>query len=152
MQSLLHSCHTGIADFINSISINHRQRFFSISSDFNMYCGGCDSIPFWRWLKRNQQFSFLSVTCIDYGGEYLYNLQPNTLTDCFGRYMRTWFGRAIKCIANTLKISTCVSMKMIYPHSWNNFYVHWYTTISYVYCHIYINTSIVRYPRVDIPR
>ena len=62
-----------------------------------MYCGGCGSIPFWRWLKRNQQFSFLSVTCNDYGGEYLYNLQPNNLTDCFGKYMCTWFGRVIKC-------------------------------------------------------
>ena len=55
-----------------------------------MYCGGCGSIPFWRWLKRNQQFS-LSVTCNDYGGEYLYNLQPNNATKCFGEYLCTWF-------------------------------------------------------------
>jgi len=27
------------------------------------------------------------------------------------------FETVIKCIANTLKISTCFSMKMIYPHS-----------------------------------
>ena len=55
-----------------------------------MYCGGCGSIPFWRWLKRNQQFS-LSVTCNDYDGEYLYNLQPNNATKCFGEYLCTWF-------------------------------------------------------------
>jgi len=116
-----------------------------------MYCGGCGNIPFWRWLKRNQQFS-LSVTCNDYDGEYLYNLQPNNVTDCFGEYLCTWFGRLIKCIANTLKISTCFSMKIIYLHSWSNFYVHWYTTISYVYCHIYIDTFIVRCPRVGISR
>ena len=55
-----------------------------------MYCGGCGSIPFWGWLKRNQQFS-LSVICNDYKGEYLYNLQPNNATDCFGEYLCTWF-------------------------------------------------------------
>jgi len=117
-----------------------------------MYCGDCDNIPFWRWLKRNQQFS-LSVTCNDYNGEYLYNLQPNNVTDCFSEYLCTLcFERVIKCIANTLKISNCFSMKIIYPHSWNNFYVHWYTTFSYAYCHIYIDTSIVRCPRVGILR
>jgi hypothetical protein len=44
------------------------------------------------------------------------------------------------------------SMKMIHPHSWNNFYVHWYTTFSYVYYHIYIDKYIVRGTRVSIPR
>ena len=51
---------------------------------FDMYCGGCGSIPFWRWLKKNKHYS-LSVTCNDYGGEYLYNLQPNRATKCFGQ-------------------------------------------------------------------
>ena len=78
-----------------------------------MHCGGCDGIP---WLKINQQFS-LSVTCNDYDGEYLYDLQPNTVTGCFGEYLCTWFERVVKYIANTLKISTCFSMKKIYPHS-----------------------------------
>ena len=80
-----------------------------------MYCGGCGSIPFWGWLKRNQQFS-LSVICNDYKGEYLYNLQPNNATDCFGEYCVLGFQRVIKCIANTLTISTYFSMKMICPH------------------------------------
>ena len=55
-----------------------------------MYCGGCGSIPFWRWLKRNQQFS-LSVTCNDYDGEYLYNLQPNNATKCFGIKIKQFY-------------------------------------------------------------
>ena len=55
-----------------------------------MYCGGCVNVPFWGWLRRNQQFS-LSVTCNDYDGEYLYNLQPDTATNCFGEYVCTWF-------------------------------------------------------------
>ena len=57
---------------------------------FDMYCGGCGSIPFWGWLKRNQQFS-LFVTCNDYDGEYLYNLQPDNATNCFGEYLCAWF-------------------------------------------------------------
>jgi hypothetical protein len=55
---------TEIAYFIDYQLIIDRDIF--ISSKFDMYCGGCGSIPFWRWLKRNQQFS-LSVTCNDYG-------------------------------------------------------------------------------------
>ena len=93
-----------IAYFTDDQLIINRDTF--ISSKFDMYCGGCENIPFWRWLKGNQLFS-LSVTCNDYGGEYLYNLQPNNVTDCFGEYLCTWFERVIKCIANTLKISTC---------------------------------------------
>ena len=123
-----------------------------ISSKFDMYCGGCYNTPFWRWLKRNQQFS-LSVTCNDYDGVYLYNIQPNNDTDCFSEYLCTlYFERVINCIANTLKISTCFSMKMMYPHSWNNVHAHWYATFSYVYYHIYIDKYIVRCPRVSIPR
>ena len=81
-----------------------------------MYCGGCNNIPFWRWLKLNQKFS-TSITCNDYNGEYLYNVQPTNVTDCFGEYFCTWFESVIKCIANTLKILTCFSMKMIYSLS-----------------------------------
>jgi hypothetical protein len=56
-------------------------------------------------MNGDTSFSW-SVTCNDYDGEYLYNLQPNNVTDCFSEYVCTWFGRVIKCIANTLKIST----------------------------------------------
>jgi len=52
-----------------------------------MYCGGCDNIPFWRWLKKNQKFT--SVTCNDYDGESLAKLQPNNFTDCFSEYLCT---------------------------------------------------------------
>ena len=66
-----------------------------------MYCG-CDSIPFWRWLKLNQKFS-TSITCYDYGGEKLYNLQPNDFTDCFSEYLSTFgFESVIKFIAKKL--------------------------------------------------
>ena len=55
-----------------------------------MHCGDCDSIPFWRWLKGNQTFP-TSITCIDYDGEKLSNLQPNNFTDCFSEYLCTFF-------------------------------------------------------------
>jgi hypothetical protein len=60
-----------------------------ISSGFDMYCGGCDNIPFWRWLKLNQTFS-TSVTCSDCDGEKLSNLQANNYTDCFSEYLSTF--------------------------------------------------------------
>ena len=98
-----------IAYFTDDQLIINRDTF--ISSKFDMYCGGCENIPFWRWLKGNQLFS-LSVTCNDYGGEYLYNLQPNNVTDCFREYLSTLgFESIIKFIAYTLKTSTCFSMK-----------------------------------------
>jgi len=64
-----------------------------------MYCGGCENIPFWRWLKLNQKFS-TSITCHDFDGQYLSNLQPNNVTDCFGEYLCTWFWKCyqIYCI------------------------------------------------------
>ena len=71
-----------------------------------MYCGSCDSIPFWRWLKLNQKFS-TSITCYDYNGEKLFNLQPNDFTDCFSEYLSTFgFESVIKFIAYTLRIAT----------------------------------------------
>ena len=51
-----------------------------------MYCGGCDNIPFWRWLKEDQMFP-TSIACNDYGGDQLSDLQPNDFTDCFGEYL-----------------------------------------------------------------
>jgi hypothetical protein len=47
-----------------------------------MYCGRCDTIPFWRWLKLNQKFAY-SIACYDYDGEALSNLQANNFTNCF---------------------------------------------------------------------
>ena len=55
------------------------------SLGFDMYCGGCDNVPFWRWLKLNQKFS-TSITCHDFDREYLSNLQLSNVTDCFGQY------------------------------------------------------------------
>jgi hypothetical protein len=108
-----------------------------------MYCGGCSSIPFWRWLKRNQQFS-LSVTCNDYGGAYLYSLQPNNATTCFGEYLCTWFWKGYQMYPTYIKRIDLFSMKMMYHHSSNNLYVHCYATFSYVCCHIYIDNYILR--------
>jgi hypothetical protein len=71
-----------------------------------MYCGWCHTIPFWRWLKLSQKFSY-SIACYDYDGEALSNLQANNFTDCFGEYLSTFgFESVIKFIAYTLKIST----------------------------------------------
>jgi len=68
-----------------------------------MYCAGCDNIPFWRWLKRNQKFS-TSITCYDFDDEYLYNLQPNNFIDCFSEYLCTLgFESVIKFITYTQK-------------------------------------------------
>jgi hypothetical protein len=46
------------------------------SSEFDMDCNGCANIPFWRWIKRNQQFP-TSITCSDYDGKQLSNLQAS---------------------------------------------------------------------------
>jgi len=71
-----------------------------------MHCGECSNIPFWRWLKRNQKFSNY-ITCYDYGGEILSNLQPNNITDCFSEYLSNFgFESIIKFITYTLKLST----------------------------------------------
>jgi hypothetical protein len=76
-----------------------------------MYCGGCNNIPFWRWLNETQTYP-TSITCNDFDGEYLSNLQPNNVTDCFREYLSTLgFESIIKFIAYTLKTSTCFSMK-----------------------------------------
>ena len=70
-----------------------------ISSEFDMYCDSCDSIPFWTWLKLNQKIS-TSITCRDYGGEKLTNLQQNNFNDCFSEYLSTFgFESVIKFIA-----------------------------------------------------
>ena len=92
------------------ISISYKQRYFVlISSEFDMYCRGCNNIPFWRWLKRNQTFS-TSVTCYDFDEKKLSNLQSNQV--CSGEYLCTLsFESIIKFIVYTLKISTCFSMK-----------------------------------------
>ena len=65
-----------------------------------MYCGGCYNIPFWRWIKRNQRFSS-SVTCYDYDGEYLYNLQLKNFTECFSEYLWTYI---LKVLPNVSQI------------------------------------------------
>ena len=57
-----------------------------VSRELDMHCGSSDNIPFWRWLKGNQTFS-ISITCYDYDGEKLSNLQLNNVTDCFSEYL-----------------------------------------------------------------
>jgi hypothetical protein len=54
-----------------------------------MYCGACENIPFWRWLKGTLQFT-TSIVCYDYDQEQLSNLQPNNFTDYFSEYLRTF--------------------------------------------------------------
>jgi len=76
-----------------------------------MHCGGCDNIPFWRWLKVIQTFT-TSITCNDFDGQYLSNLQPNNVTDCFSEFLCTFeLESIIKFIAYTQIIWTWFSMK-----------------------------------------
>ena len=90
MLSLLRTCHTWI---VHSVDTSNRfiqyqlvkNRDIFISSNFHMHCGGCDNIPFWRWLKVNQKMP-TSITCNDFDGEKLSNLQLNEFTDCFSEY------------------------------------------------------------------
>ena len=66
--------------------------------------------------------------------------------------MDLYFESVIKCFANTLKISSYFSMKMcILMHDATCMFTD-ILPFHYVYCHIYIDTSIVRCPRVAIPR
>ena len=70
-----------------------------ISSNFDMYCGSCENIPFWRWLKETQKYP-TSITCKDFDRKYLPSLQLNNVTDCSGEYLCTWFWKCyqIYCI------------------------------------------------------
>jgi hypothetical protein len=58
--------------------------------------------------------------------------------------MDLYFESVIKCIENTLKISSCFSMKMCIPIHDATFMFTDILPFHYVYCHIYIDTSIVR--------
>jgi len=54
-----------------------------------MHCGGCNNIPFWRWLKLGRMTA-ASITCNDFNGKQLSSLQQNDFT-CPGEYLCTWF-------------------------------------------------------------
>ena len=68
----------------NNISFVSEKAFVNLpkltSLAFDMYCGGCDNIPFWRWLRKQ---TTISVTCNDYDGKSLSNLQLSNFTGCF---------------------------------------------------------------------
>ena len=68
-----------------------------------MHCGGCNNIPFWRWAKVNQKIP-KSITCNDFDGEYLYNIQPEDFSDCFGKYLCTWCWKCYQIYCTTLKM------------------------------------------------
>ena len=70
-----------------------------------MYCDDCDNVPFWRWLQLNQTFSS-SVTCYDYAGELMSNLQLNDFTDCFSEYLCTFkFSKSSNVLLDTSDVS-----------------------------------------------
>ena len=116
----------------------------------DMYCGGCNNITFWRWLKRNDKFS-LSVTCNDYDGEYLYYLQPNNVTGCFGEYLCTWFGKGYQMYRKYIKRIDL----FFYENDLSPFMKPFMFT-NILPCHMYIviytDKSIVRSTRASIPR
>ena len=84
------------------ISISHKQRFILISRKFDMHCGSCYNIPFWRWLKGNHTFT-ISITCNDFDGEHLPNVQLNNVTDCFGEYLCTSFWKSYQLYCTCMK-------------------------------------------------
>ena len=53
-----------------------------------MHCGGCDNMPFWRWLKETQMYP-TSITCNDFDGEFQTNFQPYSVIGCSGEYLCT---------------------------------------------------------------
>jgi hypothetical protein len=55
-----------------------------------MHCGGCSTIPFWKWLKLGQGYT-ISVTCNDFNGKQLFFLKQNDFIGCPGEYLCTWF-------------------------------------------------------------
>ena len=87
-----------------------------------MYCGGCDNIPFWKWLIETQTYP-TSITCNDFDGENLSNLQPNNGTGSLGEYLCTWFWKCYQIYRMDIILSTCFSIKMIYPPSCSHVYL-----------------------------
>jgi hypothetical protein len=95
-RQLMAIAHTGELKIAEYVDLDRLDMFAAINiyificSDFDVHCRGCDNIPFWRWLKRNQTFS-ASIICNDFDREYLSNLQTNNVTGCFGEYLCTCF-------------------------------------------------------------
>ena len=92
-------------------------RHIFISREFDMHCGDCHNIPFWRWLTGNQTFS-KSVTCNDYDGK-LSSLQPNDFTGCFSEYL---------CIFMFYKYLCLISVDIVVGHRQYYLYVSYKTT------------------------
>jgi hypothetical protein len=110
-----------------------------IFSNFDMYCGGCYNVPFWRWLRINQNFS-RSVTCNDYSGTYLENLQPSNFSHCFSEYLLVLrFDSIINYISPPLK---CLlekdRIRFLKQHLSSNIHVY-HTPICY---HVNIVKSV----------
>ena len=55
-----------------------------------MHCGGCNNIPFWRWVKLSQRTG-LYITCNDFHEKPLSSLQQQDFIGCPGEYLCTWF-------------------------------------------------------------
>ena len=47
---------------------------------FDMYCGSCGNIPFWRWLIGYHTFN-ISITCKDFDGKHLHEVPLNNDPD-----------------------------------------------------------------------
>ena len=62
-----------------------------------MYCGCNVNIPFWTWLKENQNFAS-SIGCYDYDGLYLENLKPCSFDNCYGEHR-------LQCVLKLLRVS-----------------------------------------------
>ena len=82
------------------ISINHKERYFFISSTLDMHCGYCINIPIWKWIKLHRKFSN-SINCYDYNGEPLSKLQPSNAIGCFSEYLDIL---GLKVLSNLLHI------------------------------------------------
>ena len=83
---------TAISLMNNSISFVSGKAFVNLQQLkqllFNMDCGDCENIPFWRWLRLDQRTG-ISITCNDFHGRQLSSLQQNDFTGCSGQSTTT---------------------------------------------------------------
>ena len=78
----------------NTISFVSEKAFVNLPQQtgiyFDMHCGGCNNIPFWRWVKLSQRTG-LYITCNDFHEKSLSSLQQQDFIGCPGEYLCTWF-------------------------------------------------------------
>ena len=76
----------------NAISFVSEKAFVNLPQQteiyFDMHCGGCNNIPFWRWVKLSQRTG-LYITCNDFPEKPLSSLQQQDFIGCPGQSTTT---------------------------------------------------------------